>query len=103
MGSYLHRETLKIQREYGEAVYMEDLMLPGLGTMEGAEREGSGTTEGESLSRNRQGPLHTARQERGENDLAPALSSLPPSSHWPALICNYLECEPNTVCWVSPL
>ena len=51
MGSYLCRETLKIQIEYGKAIYMEDLMLPGLGTMEGAETEGSGTTEGKSVSR----------------------------------------------------
>ena len=54
----LHTETLKIQIEYGEPyswnirIYMEDRMLSGLGTMEGAETRGSGTTEGKLLSRN---------------------------------------------------
>lgn len=52
MGSYLHIETLKIQIEYGEAIYMEDRMLSGLWTMEGAETGGSGTTGGILLSRN---------------------------------------------------
>lgn len=70
MGSYLHREALKIQIENGEAIYMEDLMLPGLGTMEGAETGGSGTTDGKSLSRNRQRPFTWPVRERGENDLA---------------------------------
>ena len=67
MGSYLRRETLKIQIEYGKAIYMEDLMLPGLGTMEATETEGSGTTEGKSVSRSRQWPLYIARQgKRGK-------------------------------------
>lgn len=45
MGSYLQIETLKSQIEYGEAIQMEDLMLSGFGTMEGAGTGGTGTTE----------------------------------------------------------
>lgn len=71
----------------------------GLGPWKGLRQEVVGPQKGNCSAEIDSSPFTLPVRERGENNLVThfSLSSLPPSSHWPTLICNHLVCEPRTL------
>ena len=71
----------------------------GFGPWKGLRQEVVGPQEGYCSAETDSSPFTLPVRERGENHLAThfSLSSLPASSHWPTLICDYLVRERRTL------